>query len=194
LGVDAEMALRGAICAFESGFKGDGVWRRSGCWKSLRRRNWRRFGKGQEEAGGRGAGMIEIRSCAGFEELEACVQLQVETWGYDASDVVPRKAFRVAQANRWAGFGGVRYRACGRDRSGQGGIAGWFCLLLAGNEDRGRPTEGLSAFAYAGGQRGLTATGVWAGNLSWSNGLRRFREASGIWNGRSIRWKSRTLF
>jgi predicted GNAT superfamily acetyltransferase len=42
--------------------------------------------------------MIEIRSCAGFEELEACVQLQVETWGYDASDVVPRKAFRVAQA------------------------------------------------------------------------------------------------
>ena len=42
--------------------------------------------------------MIEIRSCVGFEELEACVQLQIETWGYDASDVIPRKAFKVAQA------------------------------------------------------------------------------------------------
>ncbi len=41
--------------------------------------------------------MIEIRACAGFEELEACVQLQIETWGYDESDVVPRKAFLVAQ-------------------------------------------------------------------------------------------------
>ena len=42
--------------------------------------------------------MIEIRSCVGFDELEACVQLQIETWGYDASDVIPRKAFKVAQA------------------------------------------------------------------------------------------------
>ncbi|HEV2326882.1 MAG TPA: GNAT family N-acetyltransferase [Terracidiphilus sp.] len=41
--------------------------------------------------------MIEIRSCCGFEELEACVQLQVETWGYDESDIIPRKAFLVAQ-------------------------------------------------------------------------------------------------
>lgn len=42
--------------------------------------------------------MIEIRACAGFDELEACVQLQIGTWGYDASDVIPRKAFKVAQA------------------------------------------------------------------------------------------------
>jgi predicted GNAT superfamily acetyltransferase len=41
--------------------------------------------------------MIEIRSCAGFDELEACVRLQVETWGYDVSDVIPRKAFLVVQ-------------------------------------------------------------------------------------------------
>jgi predicted GNAT superfamily acetyltransferase len=41
--------------------------------------------------------MIEIRSCAGFDELEACVQLQIETWGYDESDVIPRKTFLVAQ-------------------------------------------------------------------------------------------------
>jgi predicted GNAT superfamily acetyltransferase len=41
--------------------------------------------------------MIVIRSCAGFEEFEACVRLQVETWGYDDSDVIPRKAFLVGQ-------------------------------------------------------------------------------------------------
>jgi predicted GNAT superfamily acetyltransferase len=41
--------------------------------------------------------MILIRSCSGFDELEACVQLQIETWGYDESDIIPRKAFRVAQ-------------------------------------------------------------------------------------------------
>ena len=41
--------------------------------------------------------MILIRTCSGLYELEACVQLQVETWGYDDSDVIPRKAFLVAQ-------------------------------------------------------------------------------------------------
>lgn len=41
--------------------------------------------------------MIEIRACAGLDELQACVQLQIETWGYDASEVLPRKAFLLAQ-------------------------------------------------------------------------------------------------
>jgi predicted GNAT superfamily acetyltransferase len=41
--------------------------------------------------------MIVIRECAGFDELEACVQLQIETWGYDPNDVVPRKTFLIAQ-------------------------------------------------------------------------------------------------
>jgi predicted GNAT superfamily acetyltransferase len=41
--------------------------------------------------------MIIIRNCQGFEELQACVDLEIETWGYDESDVIPRKAFRVAQ-------------------------------------------------------------------------------------------------
>jgi predicted GNAT superfamily acetyltransferase len=38
-----------------------------------------------------------IRNCRGQDELEACVQLQVETWGYDPTDVIPRKAFLVWQ-------------------------------------------------------------------------------------------------
>ena len=41
--------------------------------------------------------MILIRECEGHDELEACVQLQVETWGYDQADVIPRKAFLVMQ-------------------------------------------------------------------------------------------------
>ena len=41
--------------------------------------------------------MIVIRTCSGFDELEACVQLQVETWGYEDNDVIPRKAFLVSQ-------------------------------------------------------------------------------------------------
>ena len=41
--------------------------------------------------------MILIRACSGHDELEACVQMQIETWGYDDSDIIPRKAFLVAQ-------------------------------------------------------------------------------------------------
>jgi predicted GNAT superfamily acetyltransferase len=41
--------------------------------------------------------MIVFRSCSGFDELEACVQLQIETWGYEEADVIPRRAFLVGQ-------------------------------------------------------------------------------------------------
>ena len=41
--------------------------------------------------------MILIRNCAGFDELEACVHLKVETWGVDPSDTTPRKTFLLAQ-------------------------------------------------------------------------------------------------
>jgi predicted GNAT superfamily acetyltransferase len=41
--------------------------------------------------------MILIRACEGHDELEACVQVQVDTWGYDPTDVIPRKAFLVMQ-------------------------------------------------------------------------------------------------
>ena len=41
--------------------------------------------------------MIEIRACRGFEELQACVDLEIETWGYDPTDLVPRKTFLLAQ-------------------------------------------------------------------------------------------------
>jgi len=41
--------------------------------------------------------MIIFRSCTGQDEFEACVQLQIEVWGYDEADVIPRRAFLVGQ-------------------------------------------------------------------------------------------------
>jgi predicted GNAT superfamily acetyltransferase len=40
---------------------------------------------------------ILIRSCRGFDELDACVKLQIDTWGYSDGDVIPRRAFVVSQ-------------------------------------------------------------------------------------------------
>ncbi len=40
---------------------------------------------------------ILIRSCRGFDELDACVKLQIDTWGYSDGDVIPRRAFIVSQ-------------------------------------------------------------------------------------------------
>ena len=41
--------------------------------------------------------MIEIRACSGIDELDACVRLETETWGYDETELIPRKAFLLTQ-------------------------------------------------------------------------------------------------
>jgi predicted GNAT superfamily acetyltransferase len=41
--------------------------------------------------------MIHIRACNGLDELDACVQLQRDTWGYDETEAIPRKTFLLAQ-------------------------------------------------------------------------------------------------
>jgi predicted GNAT superfamily acetyltransferase len=71
--------------------------------------------------------MIEVRSCSGFEELEACVQLQIETWGYDESDVIPRKAFLLAQKIGGQVIGAFDTRIAGLPQS----LAG-FAMSLPG--------------------------------------------------------------
>jgi predicted GNAT superfamily acetyltransferase len=40
---------------------------------------------------------VLIRSCQGLEEFAACVQLQVDVWGYGDRDVVPKRVFVVGQ-------------------------------------------------------------------------------------------------
>jgi len=41
--------------------------------------------------------MITIRHCSGFDDFDACVQLQIEVWGYDETELIPRKTFLLAQ-------------------------------------------------------------------------------------------------
>jgi predicted GNAT superfamily acetyltransferase len=41
--------------------------------------------------------VITVRSCQNPEELQACVDLQIEVWGYDESESIPRKSFLVTQ-------------------------------------------------------------------------------------------------
>jgi predicted GNAT superfamily acetyltransferase len=40
---------------------------------------------------------ILIRPCRGMEELAACVELQIDVWGYVERDVVPHRVFIVSQ-------------------------------------------------------------------------------------------------
>lgn len=73
--------------------------------------------------------MIVIRPCVGFDELEACVRMQVETWGFDQADVIPRKGFLVMQK-----VGGQ--------------IIGAFDTELPGSPEQGGP-ESLVGFAMS---------------------------------------------
>ena len=73
--------------------------------------------------------MILMRSCQGHDELEACVQIEIETWGYDPTDVIPRKAFLV-----WQKVGGQ--------------VIGAFDTGLPGADPEGAP-ESLVGFVLS---------------------------------------------
>ncbi len=76
--------------------------------------------------------MIVIRSCEGFEELEACVRLQVETWGYNEGDVIPRRAFVVAQKIGGQVIGAFDTEASGSTPNGSPESLVGFTLALPG--------------------------------------------------------------
>jgi predicted GNAT superfamily acetyltransferase len=40
---------------------------------------------------------VVLRPCQGSDEMDACVQVQIDTWGYNDGDVIPRRMFIVAQ-------------------------------------------------------------------------------------------------
>jgi predicted GNAT superfamily acetyltransferase len=85
---------------------------------------------------------VQIRECSGLDELEACVRLQVETWGYDAADVIPRRAFLVAQkigGQVLGAFEKAGNREKGEGRAEQG---------IEGGPVIGRP-EALVGFAFS---------------------------------------------
>jgi predicted GNAT superfamily acetyltransferase len=81
--------------------------------------------------------MIVIRSCEGFDELEACVQLQVETWGYHPGDIFPRKGHTVAQKIGGQVIGAFDTELPGAtERGGAESLVG-FLLALPGIKNLG---------------------------------------------------------
>lgn len=74
--------------------------------------------------------MIRIRACEGMAELDACVQLQIETWGYDPTEAISRKTFLLAQ-----NIGGQVIGAFDsgvQDHSGPDGMLVGFAMSLPG--------------------------------------------------------------
>ena len=85
--------------------------------------------------------MILIRSCAGFDEFEACVQLQIQTWGYDDSDVIPRKAFLVGQKIGGQVIGAFDTDLPGAAPGGDPKSLVGFAMALPGVKSRGKAPE-----------------------------------------------------
>ncbi len=75
---------------------------------------------------------ILIRPCQGFEELAACVQLQVDVWGYGDRDVVPRRVFIVAQRIGGHVFGAFDTALPGVSPVGEPGSLVGFAMALPG--------------------------------------------------------------
>jgi predicted GNAT superfamily acetyltransferase len=86
---------------------------------------------------------IEIRPLASYDELQACVELQRETWGSDFSDVVPVSILKVSQR-----VGGI---AAGAFRDGT--LVG-FVFGLTGVE-RGRTVHWSDMLAVRANARNL---------------------------------------
>jgi predicted GNAT superfamily acetyltransferase len=74
---------------------------------------------------------ILIRACESLAELDACVELQIQTWGYSDGDVIPRRAFTVARR-----IGGQVIGAFDLSGSrGEGELVG-FAMALPGIRSR----------------------------------------------------------
>ena len=76
--------------------------------------------------------MILIRECRGFEELQACVDLQVEVWGYCEGDVIPRRVFLVAQKIGGQAIGAFDTDLDGAGERGHAGSLVGFAFSIPG--------------------------------------------------------------
>jgi predicted GNAT superfamily acetyltransferase len=76
--------------------------------------------------------MIDIRACQGLDELEACVQLQIETWGYDETEAIPRKTFLLAQKIGGQVIGAFDSEATGGNLGNPDGNLVGFAMSLPG--------------------------------------------------------------
>jgi predicted GNAT superfamily acetyltransferase len=81
---------------------------------------------------------ILIRPCQGFEELSACVQLQIDVWGYGDRDVVPRRVFSVSQRIGGQVIGAFDIDRPSSDPKGEAASLVGFAMALPGLSG-GRP-------------------------------------------------------
>ena len=81
---------------------------------------------------GRDGRVFRLRRCADLEELDQCVALEQQSWGYPDREVVPRNLFVLAQA-----LGGHALGAWTDD----GQLAG-FCLGIAAHEPSSSAGQG----------------------------------------------------
>jgi predicted GNAT superfamily acetyltransferase len=93
--------------------------------------------------------MILIRECQGHDELEACVELQVETWGYDQADVIPRKAFLVVQKIGGQVIGAFDTSLPGAAAEGDAKSLIGFAMSLPGVKSREKKTVGPCAYLHS---------------------------------------------
>ena len=94
--------------------------------------------------------IVQFRACKGFDELEACVQIQIATWGYDESDAIPRKTFLLAQKIGGQVIGAFESGFSNGLASGSAGTLVGFAMSLPGikNVD-GRPSPYLHSHMLA---------------------------------------------
>jgi len=67
-----------------------------------------------------------------MDEMQACVDLQVETWGYDESDVIPRKTFLLAQKIGGQVLGAFDSDLASDRAAGSDGLLVGFAMSLPG--------------------------------------------------------------
>lgn len=75
---------------------------------------------------------IVVRSCENLEELAACVDLQIEVWGYADGDVIPRRAFIVTQRIGGQVFGAFDTSLPGSSSDGDAGSLIGFAMAMPG--------------------------------------------------------------
>jgi predicted GNAT superfamily acetyltransferase len=104
----------------------------------------------QETFETRDGNTVLIRPCQGFEELDACVQLQIETWGYADGDVIPRRVFTVARRIGGQVIGAFDLGANGIRDAGSSNLIGFAMALPAvKNAKDGRPIPYLHSHMLA---------------------------------------------
>ncbi len=94
--------------------------------------------------------MIVYRACKGLEELQACVDMEIEVWGYCEGDVIPRRAFLVSQKIGGQVIGAFDTSLSGAPERGDAGSMVGFAYSLPGVKmTEGKPEAYLHSHMLA---------------------------------------------